>query len=285
MIVAVLGAGGQLGHILTEYLKSVGTYIIPVGHDKLHIDARSAYKDYAESLDYILEDVKVDYLINCIGATKPHFNVKEKLEDNIFTNAVWPHLLERYCAARSIKLIHITTDCIYDGAIGKYDENSKSTANDDYGQSKYLGECDRAMVIRTSIIGTERGSARFLISWVLGQDGKEVNGFTNHLWNGVTTLELSKRLHKIMKDELWTPGKYHTFGPDITKEELVKEIAAAFKVNVKVNPVAAKEYCDRRLRTVKPLNDKFDQPSHKQMLDELYNLWIMNSSLFSLQKN
>lgn len=272
MNVVVLGGGGQLGHILTEYLDEqddVGYHSI--NHKGLHVDATTAYKDYVEQLDFLLRDVKADYLINCIGATKPHFNDKEKLADNIFTNAVWPHLLERYCSARSIKLIHITTDCIYDGATGQYTELSKSTANDDYGQSKWLGESEKALVIRTSIIGTEKGSSRFLISWVLGQDGKEVNGFTNHHWNGLTTLELSKRLYQIMKEDAWyPPGKYHLFGPDITKEELVKEIAAAFKVNVKVNPVPAKEACDRRLRTVKDLNDCFAFKSHKEMLEELY---------------
>lgn len=295
MNVVVLGAGGQLGHILVEYLKSEEANVKAIFHKDLHVDAQTSQKDYFECLDYLLSDYLLNskstannrgYIVNCIGATKPHFNDKTKLADNIFTNAVWPHILAEYCRTRGFKLIHITTDCVYQGlkkqpenmGYGEcfdygYTEKSKHDATDEYGKSKSLGEPENAIVLRTSIIGTEKGSSRFLISWVLGQNGKEVNGFTNHWWSGITTLELSKQIYTLMKIGVRDHGVYHTFGPDITKEELVKEIAAAFKVNVKVNPVAAPEPCDRRLRTIKNMHNMINggkKSSHKEMLEELY---------------
>ncbi len=297
MNVVVLGAGGQLGHILVEYLKSEDVNVKAITHKELHVDAKTSEKDYFEHLDYLLNDVLTNYkapanhrayVVNCIGATKPHFNDKTKLADNIFTNAVWPHILAEYCRTRGCKLIHITTDCVYQGrkenpadvGYGEsgdygYTEKDKHDAADEYGKSKSLGEPENAIVLRTSIIGTERGSSRFLISWVLGQAGKEVNGFTNHWWSGVTTLELAKRIYTLMEMNFRDHGIYHTYGPDITKEELVKEIAAAFKVELKVNPAAAPEACDRRLRTVKNLHamigqQNLEEKSHRTMLNELY---------------
>ena len=283
MKVAILGANGQLGHILSGWLRHLNYEVKDITRANLVVDAGTSYDDYVDCLDYLLEvhnNAKYEYIINCIGATKPHFNNKAALADNIYTNAVFPHLLQKYASKAGIKVIHITTDCVFSGTVGKYNENSPHDPLDEYGKSKSLGECQDSMVIRTSIIGTEenRGTKRFLIEWLRSNDGKgEVNGFTNHLWNGLTTLELSKAIAKIIKNDLWSPGTYILHSDDINKADLLREIATAFNINVSVKDTIAKESCDRTMRSVKKLNVMLKPVGHRQMLKELAE-WEMSTA-------
>ena len=92
-----------------------------------------------------------------------------------------------------IYFIHISTDCVFSGKDGNYDELGMSDAEDLYGKSKIVGEIlgNNKSVIRSSIIGPEQGSGRSLLNWFLNNESHELSGYRNHLWNGVTTLNLS----------------------------------------------------------------------------------------------
>ena len=65
-----------------------------------------------------------------------------------------------------MKLIHITTDCVFTGLTGFYTETSTHDSLDIYGKTKSLGEPEKATVIRTSIIGEELYNKKSLLEWV-----------------------------------------------------------------------------------------------------------------------
>ena len=63
--------------------------------------------------------------------------------------------------------------------------------------SKSLGELCKPTIIRISIIGEEVNNKRSLLEWVKSNSGKEINGYENHYWNGVTCLQLAKIVNEI----------------------------------------------------------------------------------------
>ena len=133
-------------------------------------------------------------------------------------------------------MIHVTTDCVFSGKDGNYDENSLHDETNDYGTSKSLGELCKATIIRTSIIGEETINKRSLLEWVRSNRGGEINGFTNHMWNGVTCLQLSKIIEKMIREKFYWEGVRHTFSPrSVSKYELVSLINEIYDLNIKVN--------------------------------------------------
>ena len=121
----------------------------------------------------------------------------KNLEDlEKFINSELPRKLNQLVIKRDKKLIHFSTDCVFGGYTGGYDENSIKDAIDDYGKTKSLGEFNSEfnLCIRTSIIGPEiKQNGEGLLHWIFQQKGK-VYGYKNVFWSGVTTLELSKAI-------------------------------------------------------------------------------------------
>jgi dTDP-4-dehydrorhamnose reductase len=173
-------------------------------------------------------------------------------------------------ASTGTRVIHISTDCVFDGKEGPYDETRQHNALDEYGKSKSLGEPSDCMVLRTSIIGPEvPGKKKSLFEWVRAQKNGTVPGFINHFWNGLTTLELSNAIIKIIEYNYYSNGVFHLHSEDVTKANLVKSISDAFGFNVTIIPTEAPSICDRRLRSVKPLNSRIAPASLSKMLEEL----------------
>jgi dTDP-4-dehydrorhamnose reductase len=209
-----------------------------------------------------------------MGATKPYFENCSDISVPLYANAVFPHQLTQWSELMpgNTNVIHITTDCVYDGIIGRYDEYAPHSAQDMYGKSKSLGEPENCMVIRTSIIGPEfGGKTRHFLSWVKSLDGKdqESYGYNNHLWNGLTTLELAYAISDIVCNYIYDIGTYHLYSSDITKYEMVRGIADVYNLDINLKKVNASQDVDRRLRTSKELNSVISPVSFESMLEEL----------------
>lgn len=250
MKVVVLGDTGMLGGMLKRFLEDKKDIEV-VGLSRKDDFIVDHYSPVDELMQLIPNDV--DYIVNCIGAIKPVFNDKKRLTNAIFTNAVFPRELANICELDGINLIHITTDCVFDGLDGGYTEKSVHNPTDMYGKSKSLGEPENCMVLRTSIIGPEwNGNKRSLVSWFLNTGN--ANGYDNHIWNGLTTLELSRCIYDIITNELYSGGTYHLFSNDVTKYELLRIMESWWKRGTAVNKTSAPWSCNRTLRTVKNLN-------------------------------
>jgi len=269
MKIAVLGQNGMLGHMVENVFKS-----------DLHLGVsgfgRAALDVYPRTLNHLgtklsgLFGMDTDYVINCIGAIKPIFDNKADISTPIYTNAVFPHQLATWGELTNTKIIHITTDCVFSGYAGQYTEQSPHDALDVYGKSKSLGEPENAMVIRTSIFGPESGGRkRSFLEWVKSQNGKTVKGFTNHYWNGLTTLELAKGLLDIVTSDVWTNGLFHVFSEDVSKFDMVSQIAEAYNIDLAIEPFETDLCIDRTLRTVEDLNEFLQPAAFSNMLYEL----------------
>lgn len=269
MKVVVLGDTGMLGGMLKRYLKKQdGIDVVGLSRkDGLKV---GPYFNEAQTLNAIDALESPDFIINCIGAIKPVFDDKARYTEAIYTNAVFPHELVSWNHRFEVgaKIIHITTDCVFDGADGGYTERSTHNALDDYGRSKSLGEPDNCMVLRTSIIGPEwGGNKRSLLEWFLGVEN--ANGYDNHLWNGLTTLEFSRCIYDIINMELHSNGTYHLFSNDVTKYELLRIMESWWKRGVAVHKTSAPYSCNRTLRTTNGLNSVLKPSGIEKMIADL----------------
>jgi dTDP-4-dehydrorhamnose reductase len=270
MKVTVLGKNGMLGGAVMQVLDDAPKIeLTGLGRNELEVKPKTLNELGAE-LNRVIGDA--DYVINCIGAIKPVFNGRDQVGP-IYTNAIFPHYLADWGELTGTNVIHITTDCVYDGEGGQYTESSPHNPLDAYGKSKSLGEPTNAMVIRTSIIGPEFGGRkRSFLEWLKGEDGGKVRGFTNHYWNGLTTYELAFSLLDIMDYDIWEQGTFHLFGEDVTKYSMVMAIINAYGLNIEVEPYETDTPIDRTLRSEKDLCDFIRPQPFYDMIAHMYAL-------------
>lgn len=273
--VLVMG-NGMLGDVVFRYLNEQGAdvygttrYFGARKDNVLYFDAldQSEFTGFHSFAD-TLKDLNLDYVINCIGIIKPRINVSNpySIAETIQINSLFPHELASYSQELGFKVIHASTDCVFngDGVVG-YTEGDLPDAYDLYGRSKAMGESPFAMNLRCSIIGPAKSGNGSLWEWYLSQNDT-VNGFVNHYWNGVTTLEYSKIIYKIIQEDLWKPGIQHVPGEYTTKNKILEYIQ---EVYADVRPCA----------TVKLMT----APETKYMiLDTIDREWISNFEISPL---
>jgi len=250
------------------------TYGATTRHEVLPFDAALIYQDYVarkgapgEYMTEFLRRVgKIDHVINAIGVTIP-FSMREPAL-TFFINGALPHILAESFGE---KLIHITTDCVYNGKEGfPYNENSSKSPTDLYGLSKSLGEPTGCLTIRTSIIGRELDGLTGLLEWFLQQEGKTITGFAEHYWNGITTKQFGRLCDKIMQmpDAYPRRGIYHVFSTVVSKYEML--LAFQRKYGIRCTIKADNENkLNRSITSAKQLNRLLQVPSFSDMLEDL----------------
>lgn len=252
----VLGATGMLGHALFFALNRVPGYQvwgtvrkIPAGPGLPPFlqEAGQAGRLIAEvdaydfpSVASALESVKPQVVINCIGLIR-HLAHGQQIWPCLEINARLPHLLLHYCQAQAVRLIHYSTDCVFDGHKGApYDEQDTPSAKDVYGLTKYLGELLQApaLTIRTSIIGHELRNHMSLLEWFLAQEGT-VYGYEKAIYSGLPTSEQARILLEYVLPNPDLNGLYQVAGRPISKYELLKLVAEVYDKQINIIPSQA----------------------------------------------
>jgi len=265
MNILVLGSNGMLGRYVHAYLKSTGLIVAGVNRGVFN-----AANSTGDGLDVLINRAP-SIFINCIGIIKQRADVPDV--EFIKVNSVFPLELSNACERIGHKLIHITTDCVFDGLGGYYNEKSEHNAKDIYGVTKSLGEPENATVVRTSIIGEEIGQARSLVEWVKSNKDKEVSGYTNHFWNGITCLEFARVCEKIISQRLFWKGVKHITSPTgVSKFELVKMISDIYALNLEIIPHETDVKCDRTMSSMRTDVD-IKVPELKNQIIEMKNFY------------
>jgi len=258
----VLGANGMLGYAVRTYFSRKGDVVVALGRAEFDITA-----DPMSTLEELLAGA--DRVINCAGVIKPRI-ADMALEDVLKVNAIFPRNLAQLCNRLEIQLYHVTTDCVYSGNDGGYTEKSYFDAEDIYGLSKNAGDAADCMVLRTSIIGEEEGQSRSLLEWSRSQAGKQVNGFVNHQWNGVTTLHLAEVIDHIESKGLYARGIHHVHSPNVVnKAELLEILNDVYGLELTIRPVEAPSACDRSMSSVLPLSATVATKPIRQQVKEM----------------
>jgi len=289
MKILILGGNGLVGHKILQICRNH----LPVEKFKIEATFREEKKSYKylnykinisnsffninvnnfESLSKVINIYQPNLIINCIGLTKKISNSSPPIH-SIYLNSYFPHLLSNICLLNNIKLIHLSTDCIFSGKKGNYLESDSSDATDIYGKTKYLGEIDNAntLTLRSSILGPELVKVIGIYSWFIKSRGSVI-GFDKAFFSGFTSVEIANIIIFIIKNNINLSGVYHLSSYKISKFDLlckIKEIN-----NLKIEIIKSdKEIYDRTL-----ISEKFKKqtgyvtPSWEFMLKD-HNLNI-----------
>ncbi len=264
--VAVLGATGMLGSMLTDVLardpeiEITATVRRPEflsrGRSLLPNVAWQVFDAEAASSENIVAAVEsCSWVINAIGIIKPlvHDDNPAEVERALRINALLPYELARRIS-KSARVLQIATDCVFSGARGRYSEKDFHDPADVYGKTKSLGEvkAENFTHLRCSIIGPEPRTYRSLLGWFLSQaPGARVNGYVNHRWNGITTLHFAKICRAIITGGLTVPRLQHIVpSGEVTKCDLLRLFAVHFgRPDIRIEPQEAGQAVDRTLIT------------------------------------
>lgn len=190
-----------------------------------------------DALVGVMSKVRPDVVINCVGLIKQLADANDPLTA-LPINAMLPHRLARLCALAGARLIHVSTDCVFSGRKGLYQESDLSDAEDLYGKSKYIGELHdlpHAITLRTSIIGHELGSSHALVEWFLAQQGC-VKGFSKALFSGLPTVELARVMKDFVVPHPQLNGLYHVAAAPIAKLDLLQKVAEQYGKKIEIQP-------------------------------------------------
>nr|WP_257622166.1 SDR family oxidoreductase [Aeromonas jandaei] len=226
------------------------------------------------SLDQAIITTKPEVVINCIGLIKQHDIAKEHVAA-IEINSLLPHQLAALCDQHGARLIHFSTDCVFDGKQGMYQEADLPTATDLYGKSKCLGEVSygRHLTLRTSIIGHELDSAVSLVDWFLSQSGA-VNGFSKAVFSGVPTCYIAKLLADNILNRPEICGLYHLSAEPINKHNLISLVADIYGKDIEINE-STQLVIDRSLDSSR-LRQELDLtvPSWNELIEFMHNDYL-----------
>jgi dTDP-4-dehydrorhamnose reductase len=228
-----------------------------ISTSRQHMDGFEQFDALTDPVDALIQKIKPDWIINCIGIIKPHIQEtsSESVDIAIMVNSHFPHGIEQVIRDTKIKVIQIATDCVYSGKVGKYLEKAPHDPTDVYGKTKSLGEVtsERFLHIRASIIGPEVGRSTSLQEWFLGQPtGATVNGFTDHLWNGLTTHHFALLARAAVANDLNASGIHHVLPLNIlSKAQLLDTFAEVHgRQDITVNHILSPNKIDRTIGTV-----------------------------------
>lgn len=155
--ILVTGANGQLGTEI-RHLHNQYPHFNFIFTDFQELDITNA-----ESVEKILNALKPAFLINCAAYTAVDKAEQEETQANLL-NAIAPKILADACKKYVAKLIHVSTDYVFDGRSNTpYKEDSSVNPQSVYGKTKLVGEQNVlesgvGMVIRTSWLYSAYGN-------------------------------------------------------------------------------------------------------------------------------
>jgi len=281
--VVVIGGAGMLGHKIFQRLRKNRECICTLrgnredallkkvellqGPDvRWNVDV----SDF-DGLRSLLEELNPAWIVNCVGIIKQRSAAQAAIP-SIQINSLLPHYLAEWAEAWNGRLIHFSTDCVFDGRRGNYTETDTSNAEDLYGRTKYLGEVGgraNALTLRTSFIGRELCHCQGLLEWFLAQDHGRIRGFRKVIYSGVTTNFMARLVERIMNDHPSLSGLYQATAPPISKHDLLSRLRDRFGLEVEIEAddmvVSVRSMsCEKLSRTI-----GYVPPAWQELVDEL----------------
>lgn len=270
----VMGCNGMAGHMISLYLHEQGHDVLGFARSKSkYVPSVEGNAEDTDLIREIVSEGKFDSVINCIGALN-QFAEADKARA-VYLNSYFPHFLAKITENTDTQVIHMSTDCVFSGKKGSYQEDDLRDGETFYDRSKALGELDddKNITLRNSIVGPDiKPSGIGLMNWFMQQSGT-VNGYTHAIWTGQTTLQLAKTMEFAAKEK--AHGLFNTVpATAISKFELLKLFNHYLRQDsLKIVP-ADHAAADKSLVRRCPGFD-YEIPSYEQMLEELAS-WMYN---------
>lgn len=247
MRVLILGGSGMLGHklvqVLGQYFEVFTTIRRPfesVNRFGIFERERTIAKvdvTTADELSRVVATARPDVVINAIGIIK---QVPEAHNSGVMSliNSKLPFRLYDLAESFGFRLICISTDCVFSGKKGSYNEHDVPDASDAYGQSKHHGEvvAGNCLTIRTSIIGRELETSHSLLEWFLSNRGGKVCGYTRSIYSGFPTNIFAEIVGDLISNHPGLSGVFHVSSDPINKFDLLRLFNEAYEASIEIVP-------------------------------------------------
>lgn len=207
--ILVTGANGQLGSELRA-----------LSHDypQLHCvftDIHELDITNPSDIDRILDDNKIDLVINCAA-----FTAVDKAESNVdmahLLNALAPEMLAKAISHRGGEMIQISTDYVFGGeSCQPYTEECPCKPQSVYGATKLEGErrvtkaCTHSIVIRTAWLYSTHGNNFVKTMIRLGNERPKLNVVFDQIGTPTYARDLAKAILHIASQDHKTYGTFH----------------------------------------------------------------------------
>eukprot|EP00240_Pyramimonas_obovata_P003539 CAMPEP_0118932070 /NCGR_PEP_ID=MMETSP1169-20130426/8996_1 /TAXON_ID=36882 /ORGANISM="Pyramimonas obovata, Strain CCMP722" /LENGTH=873 /DNA_ID=CAMNT_0006874667 /DNA_START=50 /DNA_END=2671 /DNA_ORIENTATION=+ len=260
--VLVVGASGQLGAALVEQFgqrNCIGTYnTVQTDPAYIHLDLEDIAAD-ATLGEAWLERIHPDVLCICAAFTWVD-GAESQLTKAFSVNATAPAHLAAAAQKLKIQTVFISTDYLFDGEDGPYDETAVPNPVNVYGMSKLEGEqkvlaaCPSALIVRTTtVFGPEQQTKNFVsqVNKALAVEGNVFRVPNDQL----TTPTYSKDLALVTRKLLATnaSGIFHVVGPEtMSKYEFAVKIATHAGLDVSMlQAIPTDSFCQKAKRPLK----------------------------------
>ncbi len=277
--ILVTGATGQLGSELLILAPSYSQY------EWIFADRKKASLDNLELLQSQLKNIKPNIIFNCGAYTAVDKAESEK--DLAFeVNCLAVELIAKYSAENNVKLIHISTDYVFDGKSSiALDEEAETNPVNVYGESKLAGEIaclkenPESVVIRTSWVYSKFGNNFVKTMQRLMQERDEINVVNDQIGSPTYAADLAHAMIDIVESPKWIPGIYNYSNEgEISWYEFALSIKELGNYNCKVGGIPSSSYPTPAKRPSFSLLNKekikkvynLDVPHYKESLKKIF---------------
>ncbi|CAG7647739.1 dTDP-4-dehydrorhamnose reductase family protein [Paenibacillus allorhizosphaerae] len=276
MRIVVIDSKSLTGHMICQYLLERNRHEL---YSTTKDPGRSPNRLYLDPLDSLmveklLQSLRPDVVINCSGIV--YDEARQHEVDAYRVNGLLPHQLAELASRLGFKLIHLSTDSVFDGERGSYEERHVPNGSSVYGRTKALGELIQppSLTVRTSLLGpAAEGREEGLLNWFLHRKGT-ARGFASVLWNGITTLELAKFISYVIDNAIELGGIVHlTASQTISKHDLLLLLQDVFEQRDISIHADDSVVLKRTLASTRP-DVRYPTPSHIEMITELRD-WMI----------
>lgn len=239
--ILVTGASGLLGANLVLHAVDQGHRVIAVSRTRLVTAAgvESALVDLSQpgQARSVMQSFRPNWVVHCAGLTDvDRCECEPELAFKL--NAEMAELVAHASRATGARQVHLSTDAVFDGRQGDYDEGATPAPINVYGRSKLSAEQavieadPGALIVRTNFFGWNARAAHGLAEWFLGelQDGRPCAGFEDVWFSPLLVNDLCGILLRLVDAGL--SGIYHVPGADcVTKYDFGVRLANAFELD------------------------------------------------------
>jgi len=268
MRILVTGKNGQLGKSIYKIVNTnngenlLSNEFIFVGRKELDLSIGNSINNY-------FDNNKFDVIINCAAYTAVDKAEEEQELANQVNHIVVKQLAE-VAKKQKIKLIHISTDYVFDGESDKpYTEVDITNPVNIYGKTKLDGEkalqesmTKNAIIIRTSWLYSEYGNNFVKTMLKLGKERDEINVVSDQIGSPTYATNLAEAILKIVNNEDYlnkeqTTEIYHYSNEgEISWYDFAQEIFKLAKIDCKVSPINTEQFPMPAMRPKSTLMNK-----------------------------
>jgi len=260
---------GFLGECLIRQLQIMDFTVFFTNFEDVNQDGFYLNIEDKPSIEKLFAKINPDIVINCVANTKIDY-LEQNPQIAININSIGTKNLAEVCNDANSRLIHISTDYVFDGFKGMYSETDSTNPVNEYGKSKVLSEkfvqnsLKDYVIIRTNFFGLDPKKRDLISQFLMTMKSKKsFYGFTDIFF---TPLEINNLCELIIETSLTNiRGIIHLASNEtISKYDLVFNVAKILSLDLSLLKKGSINNLNHMAK--RPMNTSLDNSKAKKLL-------------------